>query len=151
VLRSRVGPHFDPTLADQLFAFELEIVSSFPVSIFRTVRNRTWFIEAPSGYDSPIHHTMSQRRRPQKHEKLRAELVTIEGRSARQAAATDKHDMAKIAVLLIWLAGLIAHRNPAVGTNGRARDLAAAETLTPRGKCTVLNTMHVIPRNVAGP
>jgi hypothetical protein len=29
------------------FAFELEIVSSFPVSMFRTVRNRTWFIEAP--------------------------------------------------------------------------------------------------------
>jgi hypothetical protein len=28
------------------FAFELEIVSSFPVSMLRTVRNRTWFIEA---------------------------------------------------------------------------------------------------------
>jgi hypothetical protein len=31
------------------FAFELEIVTSFPVSMFRTVRNRTWFIEAPPG------------------------------------------------------------------------------------------------------
>jgi hypothetical protein len=29
------------------FAFELETVSSFPVSMFRTVRNRTWFIESP--------------------------------------------------------------------------------------------------------
>jgi hypothetical protein len=45
------------------FAFELEIVSSFPVSIFRTVRNRTWFIEAPPGYDSPVDHTTSSRRR----------------------------------------------------------------------------------------
>ena len=46
------------------FAFELEIVSSFPVSMFRTVRNRTWFIEAPPGYDSPAHRTMSPRPRP---------------------------------------------------------------------------------------
>src|SRR5215510_2212645 len=32
------------------FALELETVSSFPVSMFRTVRNRTWFIEAPPTY-----------------------------------------------------------------------------------------------------